>query len=113
MLIFIPNYHLTAFIQSILYNTKKIKGKQHISKADFFSQSDENNSVVIELDEREKIVLSLICEGKTSDEIAKAINRSKKLVDLIRTKLVQKFEASNAIDLVRKSILMGYYVPKD
>lgn len=88
-------------------------GKQHISKADFFSQSEENTSIVIELDEREKIVLSLICEGKTSDEIAKAINRSKKLVDLIRTKLVQKFEASNAIDLVRKSILMGYYVPKE
>jgi hypothetical protein len=31
----------------------------------------------------------------------------------MRTKLIQKFEASNAIDLVRKSILMGYYSPKE
>jgi two-component system invasion response regulator UvrY len=89
------------------------EGKQHVSKAEFFSQSDENAKSEIELDEREKIVLSLICEGKTSDEIAKEINRSKKLVDLMRTKLIQKFEASNAIDLVRKSILMGYYSPKE
>jgi hypothetical protein len=30
-------------------------------------------------------------------------------LDLIRTHLRQKFEAANVIDLVRKSILMGYY----
>jgi DNA-binding NarL/FixJ family response regulator len=66
----------------------------------------------IELDERESIVLNLICEGVTSDEISQHICRSKKTVDLIRTRLMQKFEASNVIDLVRKSILMGYYVPK-
>ena len=67
----------------------------------------------IELDERESIVLNLICEGVTSDEISQHIFRSKKTVDLIRTRLMQKFEASNVIDLVRKSILMGYYVPKE
>ena len=64
---------------------------------------------MIEIDELEKIVLSLIWEGKTSDEISQHIFRSKKTVDLIRTRLMQKFEAANVIDLVRKSILMGFY----
>jgi DNA-binding NarL/FixJ family response regulator len=88
-------------------------GKQNISKSEYLNENDDNYAPIIELDEREKIVLSLICEGKTSDEISQHIFRSKKTVDLIRTRLMQKFEASNVIDLVRKSILMGYYVPKE
>lgn len=89
------------------------EGRQHISKADFINDENSNETSPIELDERERIVLRLICEGKTSDEIGKEIYRSKKLIDLMRTKLMQKFNATNVIDLVRKSILMGYYVPKD
>ena len=89
------------------------EGKQNISKSEYLNENEDNSASIIELDEREKIVLSLICEGKTSDEISQHIFRSKKTVDLIRTRLMQKFEAANVIDLVRKSILMGYYSPKE
>jgi DNA-binding NarL/FixJ family response regulator len=85
------------------------EGKQHLKQDSVESKSPHN----IALDERESIVLNLICEGKTSDEISQHIFRSKKTVDLIRTRLMQKFDASNVIDLVRKSILMGYYVEKE
>jgi DNA-binding NarL/FixJ family response regulator len=88
------------------------QGKQHV----FPRSVDTVDSVKIdkvELDERETIVLNLICEGKTSDEISKKIFRSKKTVDLIRTRLMQKFAVSNVIDLVRKCILLGYYVKKE
>lgn len=88
------------------------QGKQHVAPR----LVDTNDSVKIdkiELDERESIILNLICEGKTSDEISKTIFRSKKTVDLIRTRLMQKFAVSNVIDLVRKCILMGYYVKKE
>jgi len=88
------------------------QGKQHV----FPRSVDTVDSVKIdkvELDERETIVLNLICEGKTSDEISKKIFRSKKTVDLIRTRLMQKFAVSNVVDLVRKCILLGYYVKKE
>jgi DNA-binding NarL/FixJ family response regulator len=85
------------------------EGKQHLTQ----DSSDPKSTNKMLLDERESIVLNLICEGKTSDEISQHIFRSKKTVDLIRTRLMQKFDASNVIDLVRKSILMGYYVKKE
>jgi DNA-binding NarL/FixJ family response regulator len=88
------------------------QGKQHV----FPRSVDTVDSIKIdkvELDERETIVLNLICEGKTSDEISKKIFRSKKTVDLIRTRLMQKFAVSNVVDLVRKCILLGYYVKKE
>jgi DNA-binding NarL/FixJ family response regulator len=87
------------------------EGKQNLIQ-NLADATEGISSDKIELDERESIVLNLICEGVTSDEISQHICRSKKTVDLIRTRLMQKFEASNVIDLVRKSILMGYYVPK-
>jgi DNA-binding NarL/FixJ family response regulator len=86
-------------------------------KQDVYTRLDDTADSVkiekVELDERETIVLNLICEGKTSDEISKKIFRSKKTVDLIRTRLMQKFAVSNVIDLVRKCILMGYYIKKE
>jgi DNA-binding NarL/FixJ family response regulator len=85
------------------------EGKQQLKK----DSADSKSPHKIVLDERESIVLNLICEGKTSDEISQKIFRSKKTVDFIRTRLMQKFDVSNVIDLVRKSILMGYYVKNE
>jgi DNA-binding NarL/FixJ family response regulator len=88
------------------------EGKQNLNQQ-LLEITDSKSIDRIVLDERESIVLNLICDGKTSDEISQHIFRSKKTVDLIRTRLMQKFDASNVIDLVRKSILMGYYVEKE
>jgi DNA-binding NarL/FixJ family response regulator len=69
------------------------QGKQHV----FPRSVDTVDSVKIEkveLDERETIVLNLICEGKTSDEISKKIFRSKNpsyLLDMYPTKICHIF----------------------
>lgn len=88
------------------------EGKQHLIES-FKTEMMGASYARIELDERESIVLQLICKGKTSDDIADQISRSKKTVDLIRTRLMQKFEATNVIDLVRKSILLGYFISNE
>ena len=64
------------------------------------------------LDEREKKVLELICDGLLSNEIADRIPCSKKLVDLIRSRIMKMLEVTNIASLVRKSILNGFYIPK-
>lgn len=64
------------------------------------------------LDEREEKVLELICDGLLSNEIADRIPCSKKLVDLIRSRIMKKLEVTNIASLVRKSILNGFYIPK-
>jgi DNA-binding NarL/FixJ family response regulator len=82
------------------------EGKQNLNQSSLDSKSIDK----ILLDDRELIVLNLICEGKTSEEISQQIYRSKKTVDLIRTRLMQKFEVSNVIELVKKTIFLGFYI---
>ncbi len=64
------------------------------------------------LDERETKILELICDGLLSSEIAQRIACSKKLVDLIRSRIMKKMGVSTIASLVRKSIYLGYYIPK-
>lgn len=72
----------------------------------------QNKKEKLLLDEREKKVLELICDGLLSNEIADRMPCSKKLVDLIRSKIMKKLEVTNIASLVRKSILNGFYIPK-
>jgi DNA-binding NarL/FixJ family response regulator len=67
---------------------------------------------VIVFEGRETKILELICDGLLSSEIALRIPCSKKLVDLIRSRIMKKMGVSTIASLVRKSIYLGYYIPK-
>jgi DNA-binding NarL/FixJ family response regulator len=64
------------------------------------------------LSEREENILTQICIGKTSDEIAKLMLLSKKTIDLNRSDLMKRFGASNSASLVNKCMLLGLYTPR-
>jgi hypothetical protein len=55
------------------------------------------------------LILKMICDGKTSEQIANKMNLSKKSIDAIRAELLKRIGAKNPIELVRKSILLGLY----
>jgi phosphoribosyl 1,2-cyclic phosphodiesterase len=48
----------------------------------------------------------------TSKEIGERINTSKKTVDLIRTHLLKAYQVKTANELMRLSILDGFYTPR-
>lgn len=65
-----------------------------------------------EMISRDEIILTLICDGKTSIEIADLLYLSKKSIDSIRTDLLKRFGAANSANLVTKSMLLGLYKPR-
>ncbi len=58
--------------------------------------------------ERERRIIPLICQGKTSREIAEMMKLSEKSVERIRQTLFAKTDSKNVIEFVRKSIKSGY-----
>lgn len=66
----------------------------------------------LKLNERELIILKLICDGRKSLYISEKVNTSKKNIDYIRTKLMQKFNVSTSNELMRVAILYGFYKPR-
>ncbi|HEY1686563.1 MAG TPA: response regulator transcription factor [Tepidisphaeraceae bacterium] len=56
---------------------------------------------------REREVLQLMAEGKTTKEIAKALNLSKKTVDNHRAHLMEKLHVSNLAELIKYAIREG------
>jgi DNA-binding NarL/FixJ family response regulator len=75
------------------------------------SDKKDKNSIYAELKERDLKVLSFICEGLSSEEIAPMINVSKHTVDLCRAKLIAHFGAKNVVHLVAEAIRLGIYIP--
>jgi DNA-binding NarL/FixJ family response regulator len=69
----------------------------------------EENITKFQLGERDEIILTLICDGKKSEEIAELLFLSKKSIDSIRMELLKRFNATNAANLVTKCILLGLY----
>jgi DNA-binding CsgD family transcriptional regulator len=67
---------------------------------------------LLKLSERDLKILKLICDGKTSLYISEHVATSKKNIDLIRSKLMTKFNVSSANELIRVAILNGLYKPR-
>ncbi len=63
----------------------------------------------IRLSKRSHLILKLICDGHTSEQIGQKMNLSKKTIDAERIELLKILGAKNPIELVRKSILHGLY----
>jgi RNA polymerase sigma factor (sigma-70 family) len=53
------------------------------------------------LSNRERDVMSLIVEGHSNKEIAKALNLSPRTVDIHRARVMKKLGAGSAVELVR------------
>ena len=55
----------------------------------------------------EKRVVKLVVDGKSSKDIARLLNRSKRTVDVHRANAMRKLGAENLIDLVKRASEMG------
>lgn len=59
---------------------------------------------------REKDVLQAVAKGLSTHEIAKLLNISENTVETFRKRLINKFDAKNAIDMVMKALAQGWVV---
>ena len=66
----------------------------------------------LELDERDLKIIRLICDGVKGQEIADAVFTSKKNLDLLRTIIMKKLNVKTANELIRVSIINGFYSPR-
>ncbi|MBS1543129.1 MAG: helix-turn-helix transcriptional regulator [Bacteroidetes bacterium] len=59
------------------------------------------------LTEAERKVLNLVSEGRSSIEIAAALNLSRHTIESRRKSLLIKFNARNSVELVKKAIAIN------
>jgi DNA-binding NarL/FixJ family response regulator len=59
------------------------------------------------LTSREKQILTLILEGKTNKEIARALCRVERTIEYHRNNIMHKLQAHNITVLLKKAIAMG------
>jgi PAS domain S-box-containing protein len=67
-----------------------------------FEDLSANRPVKAELTAREREVAALLMDGHTSKEIGRALSISHRTVEIYRARLMRKYKASNAGDLVHK-----------
>lgn len=85
-----------------------VSGEKYFSsqtQQTFFESKTSNQN--IDLTQREKEVLQLIVQEKTTKEIADELCISEKTVETHRGNLMLKLEARNIAGIVRKAIMMG------
>lgn len=68
---------------------------------------NQTSNINLDLTQREKEVLQLIVQEKTTKEIAVALFISEKTVETHRGNLMLKLEARNIVGVVRKAIMLG------
>ena len=91
-------HHSSALIEQAMFNTR------------YTGKVNRNSSnALLELSSRHSLILKMICDGKTSDQIADRMCLAKKTIDGIRAELLKRIGAKNSTELVRKSILLGLY----
>src|SRR5690606_16536617 len=71
----------------------------------FFEMNSSKNNV--ELTEREKEVLQLIVQEKTTKEIAEQLCRSEKAMEPRRAGITQKLEVKNIAGMLKKALMQG------
>lgn len=63
-------------------------------------QKEENIQKIIKFTKREMEILKLLCNGKSTNEIAETISLSPKTIDSYRSKLISKTNTKNTVSLV-------------
>lgn len=87
-------------------------GRRYVSPAlGPLLESSGKRGPVASLSARERQVLQLVVEGRTSAEIAQAANLSTKTVETYRSRLMQKLGVSDLASLVKFAILHGLTPP--
>lgn len=82
-------------------------------KAKYSSDTIENgNDIFAELTSIEKQILLLVAEGKTSQEIADIIHKSKRTVDSIRASLMTKVGVDSLPKLIKRAIEYSIFLKK-
>ena len=72
-----------------------------------YVREDRGVSPVEALSSREREILQLIAEGRTSAEVAQSLSLSPKTVDTYRSRLMQKIGVTDVVGLVKFAILHG------
>lgn len=101
---------LTNAIQSV------VRGKIYLSPSiagvvvdDYINKSaTANTSIFLVLSKREREVLQLIAEGKSTKDIAASLYVSKKTVGTHRTHIMEKLHINNLADLIKYAIREGF-----
>ena len=87
-------------------------GKRYVSSAiGLLSELSGQRGPLESLSTREGQVLQLVVEGRTSGEIAQAINLSKTSVDTYRSRLMKKLGVSDVASLVKLAVQHGLTPP--
>lgn len=89
-------------LKAVMNNEKYFSPK---TQQAFFEINATKNKV--ELTEREKEVLQLIVQEKTTKEIAEQLCVSEKTIETHRSSIMQKLEVKNIAGMVRKAIMQG------
>lgn len=84
-----------------------ISARTKITYTELNLMKDYKAKHVIHLSDREKEILRLILDEKTTKEIAALMFLSDKTIENYRTNLMFKLDASNLAGLVKKTILLG------
>ena len=71
------------------------------------------HSPLAALSSRERQVLQLVVEDKSSSEIARLLHLSPKTVDTYRSRLMQKLDVPDVVALVRLAVRLGIVDPHD
>lgn len=86
---------------------------QHLStKISYQKRAKEEYKQHPVLTDNELEVLKLICEEKSSSEIAEVLYKSKRTIDGYRNKLIDKLEVNNTAGLVKYALVHGLYRPE-
>ena len=76
-------------------------------------RNDTSGSSIAQLTKAEINVLKHIIEGKSNKEIANALYRSRRTIEVHRARMMRKLCVDNSVDLTKKAITMGLVSIKD
>jgi DNA-binding NarL/FixJ family response regulator len=90
-----------------LYNESPENLLSKIQKIHHLILKEKHKDVHIKLSQREAEIIQQICNGKTTDEIAKDLNLSKHTVESHRTNIFSKLDVKNVAELVTLAFRVG------
>jgi len=70
-----------------------------------------NNAIKVELSEREKEIIRMICKQMSTQEIADKLSLSNNTVKTHRTHIMQKLETDNVVGIAIYAVRAGIFVP--
>jgi DNA-binding NarL/FixJ family response regulator len=75
------------------------------------ASGEDGKGTEVALTDRERELLKLLAEGNTFTEIARKLDINARSVERMKSKLEEKIQATNIVDLVRKAIKLGLINP--